>query len=147
MDELRKIDELLEKKCCIIDFLPERVPGNGKGQFFDVEYYFLNSEKHGLIKDKFVGVILKLMCYFHIKILWNGWVDRPEPARIEAAISEIMENHSGTLHCLFPNENMLLIFDWDCLNLSVYNLPQKAERLFKDIALSEGLFMRASAWE
>lgn len=141
-DTTEVLDKLLGKECYIIDFLPETVSKNCNGQFFDVEYYLLNSKKHSIIKDKFVDIILKLMCYYHISILWNGWIDRPKPEVIENAVSEIMANHSGTLDCLFPDENALLVFDWDCLNLSVYNPSEKMQRFFKQIAFSEGLFWR-----
>lgn len=138
------IEKLLKKECYIIDFLPKQVENFNDAQFFDVEYYLLNSEKYYMIKDKFVGVILKLMCYYHMCILWNGMVDRPKPELIENAISEIMSNHSGTLNCIFPDENILLVFDWDCLNLSVYNPSEKSKQLFEQIAFSEGLFWRAT---
>lgn len=49
-------DRLLEKDCYIIDFLPETVSKNAKGQFFDVEYYLLNSQKYCSLKERFVGV-------------------------------------------------------------------------------------------
>ncbi len=63
-----RINALLKKPCFIMDFLPEQVkPGNG-GQFFDVEYYLLSSDKHIELKDRFVAVILKLMCYYHVAI-------------------------------------------------------------------------------
>lgn len=139
---IKVVDKLLEKECYIIDFLPETVSKNSNGQFFDVEYYLLNSKKYGMTKDKYVGIILKLMCYYHISILLNDWIDRPKPELIENAVSEIMENHSGTLNCLFPDENALLVFDGDCLNLSVYNPPEKMQQLFQQIAFSEGLFWR-----
>ena len=38
------IDDLLEKEVYIIDFLPETVPKNCGGSYFDVEYYILNSK-------------------------------------------------------------------------------------------------------
>lgn len=136
------IDFLLNKDCYIIDFLPQTVTPNSNGHFFDVEYYYLNSDKHILIKDKFVGVILKIMCYYQVSVLWNGWIDKPSPELIDHAVSEIMSNHSGTLNCLFTDENVLLVFDWDCLNLSIYNPPEKMQRLFEQIAFSEGLFWR-----
>ncbi len=139
-----KIDALLEKPCYIIDFLPEQVEPNNGGQFFDVEYYLLNSDKHIGLKDRFVSVILKLMCYYHMAILWSGWVDRPSPKMIEEAVCEIMENHSGTLNVLFVEEDALLVFDWDCLNLSVYNPSEKVQQLLEQIAFSEGLFWRKS---
>lgn len=143
-DTMEIIDNLLQKECYIIDFFPKMVLKEHDGQFFDVEDYLLNSKKHNIIKNKFVNIILKLMCYYHISILWNDWIDKPSPEQIEYTISEIMKNHSGTLNCLFPNENMLLVFDWDCLHLSLYNAPKKTHNLFNQIALSEGLFFRLS---
>lgn len=144
-DYIEILDTLLEKECYIIDFLPKKVSGDSNGQFFDVEYYLLNSEKHISIKNKFVGIILKMMCYYKISILWNGWIEKPNPQVIDDAISEIMINHFGTLNCVFPDVNTLLVFDWDCLNLSIYNPPKEMQCIFEQVAFSEGLFWRASA--
>lgn len=142
---MEKIDTLLEKPCYIMDFLPEQVEPDNGGQFFDVEYYMLNSEKYIGLKDRFVAVILKLMCYYHVAILWSGWVDRPSPKMIEEAVREIMENHSGTLNVLLVEEDALLVFDWDCLNLSVYNPSKEVQIIMEKIAFSEGLFWRKAA--
>lgn len=139
------VNTLLNKECYIMDVLPETVAYDSKGQFFDVEYYLLNSSKHTIIKDKFVGVILKAMCYFNTSVLWNGWIERPDPRIIDEAISVIMENHSGTLNCIFTDINTLLVFDWDCLHVSVYNPPAHTQHIFEQIAWSEGLFWKTSA--
>ena len=40
-----KIEELLEKPCYVINFLPEQVKPSSRGQFFDVECYLLNSDE------------------------------------------------------------------------------------------------------
>ncbi len=136
----KKIDELLEKSYYVIDFLPQRVPKNNNGHFFDVEYYLLNNEKRHEMKNKYVNIILKLMCYYRASILWSEWNDNPKPADIENAISEIMENHSGTLNILFSDEDVLLVFEWDCLNLTVYNMTENMKKLAEKIALSEGFF-------
>lgn len=143
-NSIETVDELLEKECYIIDWLPETVSKNAATQFLDVEYYLLNSKRHSILKDKYISIILKIMCYYHISILWNGWIDWPKPEMIENAISEIMINHSGTLDCLFPEEHALLVFNWDCLNLSVYNPSETMQRLFEQIAFSEGLFWRVA---
>lgn len=140
--KMERINALLEKPCFIMDYLPEQVEPDNGGQFFDVEYYLLNSDKHTGLKDRFVAIILKLMCYYHVSILWNGWADRPSPKMIEEAVCEIMGNHSGTLNVLFVEEDALLVFDWDCLNLSVYNPSDKAQSIMEKIAFSEGLFWR-----
>lgn len=65
MDKItEKIDELLEKPRFIIDYLPQKVSTTSNGQFFEVEHYLLNGDKHHGISDKFLNVILKLMCYY-----------------------------------------------------------------------------------
>lgn len=55
-----------------------------------------------------------------------------------------MDCHSGTLTCLFPDELALLVFDWDCLNLSIYHPSAEIQQLLAPIAASEGLFFRAA---
>ena len=143
--KMERIDALLKKPCFIMDYLPKQVKADNGGQFFDVESYLLGSDKHIGLKDRFVAVILKLMCYYHVAILWNGWVDRPSPEMIEEAVYEIMENHSGTLNVLFVEADALLVFDWDCLNLSVYNPAEDVQSIMERIAFSEGLFWREAA--
>lgn len=140
MEQTSRIDELLEKPCYVIDFLPEQVRPDVGGQFFDVEYYLLNSDKHFSLKDKFVNIILKLMCYYHVSIQWEGWLDRPSPQSVEEAVNTIMDNHLGSLNILLPEENVLVVFVWDSLNLSVYNPSEKVQTLMQKIAVSEGLF-------
>lgn len=141
MDRRAKLrDALYEKPCYIMDVLPKQVPKDSTGQFFDVEYYLLNSTRRQGHQDKMVGVILKLMCYYETSILWDGWHDRPAPELVEQAVHTIMENHSGTLEVLFPAQEVLLVFDWDCLNLSVYNPDLEMQEMMSRIAMSEGLF-------
>lgn len=143
MDAL--VEELLTKDVYIVDYLPRTVPKNSGGQYFDVEYHLLNSPHHTALKDKFSSVIFKLMCYYRVCIPWDGgWVDQPNPELIDRIIAEIMDCHSGTLTCLFPDELALLVFDWDCLNLSIYHPSAEMEQLLAPIAASEGLFFRAA---
>lgn len=141
---LKTMDELLEKECYIIDIFPEKVPENSNGQFFDVEDYLLNSEKYNAIKDKFVNIVLKLMCYYHMAIVKDGLIDKPSPEQVENAVNEIVVNQKAVLNCLFQEENMLLVFDRDCLNLSIYNPSKETHNLFEKLARSEGLFWRLS---
>ncbi len=138
---VNKIDELLEKPCYVIDFLPKRVSKTDDGQFFDIEYYLLNSDRHNKIAEKFKNIIFKLMCYYHISILTNDWIDRPKPEVIDDAINKIMNCRSGTLNIIFPEENALLIFEWDCLNLSIYNPPENMIEIMEESASPEGLFL------
>ena len=45
-----RVEILLNKECYMMDFLPETVLQDSNGQYFDVEYYLLNSARHVLIK-------------------------------------------------------------------------------------------------
>lgn len=142
--ETDNIDRLLEKPCYIIDFLPERVKQDSHGQFFDVESYFLNDDKCFALKNRFVNVILKLMCFYHISILWNGWKEQPSPKTISTIMGEMMLHHSGTLNVLLTEENTLVVFEGDSLNLSIYDPAVKVQSIMERIAVSEGLFWRRS---
>ena len=141
----RQAEELLEAPCHIVDFLPKTVPADAPGQYFAVERYWLESGRHGALAEKFAGIILKLMCYYHVMIDENGWTERPDPVRIDRIIAEIAKERAGTLNCLFPDENVLVVLDGDSLNLAVYNPDEKMRALIAALAQSEGLFWRP-AW-
>ncbi|MBO7689782.1 MAG: hypothetical protein J6T14_02940, partial [Clostridia bacterium] len=71
------------------------------------------------------------MCYYHTVVLRDDgpgspdaeWVDRPDPAWVDTAITELTEIGVGRLNALFPEENALLVFDADDLYLTVYAPP------------------------
>lgn len=140
--EYEKIEKLLDKSCFVIDFLPKQVPRDSHGQFFKIENYMLNNYEQFGLSNRFIRVILKLMCYYHVTIRWGGEIDQPAPEKITEIVNEIMYNHSGTLNVLFPENNALLVFEWDCMNLSIYNPDDEMQTLMRDIKMSEGLFWR-----
>lgn len=166
-----RIERLLEKPCYIIDVLPVTVEREGRGQFFQVEEYLLADDRYRGIRDRFVLVLLKLMCYYHVSVLLEEWIDRPSPRLVEQAVCEIIcpfpsPEHDGpeagrdmgegesdqereddishTLNVLFPEEDMVLVLERDSLNMSVYNPPKRARDIMEKIAWSEGLFWRES---
>lgn len=75
------IDKLLEKSCYIVDFLPEQVPVNCGGQFFKVETYLLNNYDCCGLRDRFVGVIMKAMCYYPVSVQWGNGLNSLPPSR------------------------------------------------------------------
>lgn len=143
-EELEQIDRLLQKTCYIVDFLPEQVSKDAGGQFFDAEDYLLGSRWRFVLRDRFAGVLLRLMCYVHISVFRGEWIDRPPPETVDRAVGEIMESRRGTLYVLLPEEETLLVLDGDCLHLSVYNAPEGIQALVERLALAEGLFWRPS---
>lgn len=136
------IDKLLETSCYIMDFLPKQVPKSCGGQFFEIETYLLNRYNRCGLRDRFLGVILKAMCYYPVSVYWSRWINQPSPEQMEEIIDTIMDNHSGDVNVLFTSKNALLQFGWDCLNISIYNPDEEMCELFEKIAASEGLFWR-----
>lgn len=137
---MQSVESLLNEHCYIIDFLPKQVEKNCGGQFFKVENYLLNNyERYGL-RDRFIRIILKLMCYYRVAVHWGEWMEQPTPDQIAKIINEIMENHSGWMDLLFLDKDALLRFEWDCLNLALYNPDSELLELAEQLAQSEGLF-------
>ena len=135
------VENLLQQDCWVIDYLPRQVPADAPGQFFKVETYLLNHyEEYGL-RARFTAVVLKLMCYHRVSVHWGQWVDAPSPDLVTEAIKTILDNHSGWLNILLPEEKALLVFEWDCLNLALYRPSPELLELIEEIARSEGLFL------
>lgn len=140
---MKRIDKLLNKSYYIIDFFPMQVPKESNGQFFEVETYLLRHFKRYGLQNKFIGIILKLMCYYRISVFENEeWMEQPSPEVIIRFVEKIMQHHSGTMNVLFTEKEALLVVDGDCLHLTIYNPDEEMCILLKDIAASEGMFFR-----
>lgn len=140
---METINRLLNKSYYIIDFLPLQVPKKSNGQFFEVETYLLRHFKRYGLQDKFIGIILKLMCYYRSSVFENEeWMEQPSPDVIVRFVEKIMQYHSGTMNVLFTEKEALLVVDGDCLHLTIYNPDEEMCILLKDIATSEGMFFR-----
>lgn len=125
-----------------MDYLPWQVPRDCGGQVFEIENYLLrNNESHGL-KNKFLNIILKLMCYYRVSIHCDEWIEQPAPEQVAEIIEKIMNNHSGWINLLFSEKEALLQFEWDCMYLSFYNPDEEMRKLLEQIAWSEGMFFR-----
>jgi len=136
------IDRLLETPCYIIDFLPQQVPKDCGGQFFKVENYFLNHYNRYGLRDSFISIILKVMCYYPVAVQWGEWIEQPTPEQVAEIIDTIMDNHSGDMNMVIINKDILFQFGWDCLNISIYNPDEEMCVLFEQLATSEGMFWR-----
>ena len=136
------VDRLLEKHCYIIDFLPQQVPKDCDGQFFEVEEYLLSHHDRLGLKDRFIRIILKTMCYYPVSAYWGEWVEQPTPEQIVEMIDTVIEKHSEDLNVLFTGKEVLIRFGWDSLQISVYNPDEEMCKLLEQIAVSEGMFWR-----
>ena len=134
--------ELLKKRCRIADFMPARVSSDSTGQLFSAEAYWLGHFDGLGLCARFTNALLKLMCYYRVETDRDGRQENPSPESVALAVREIMSSRSGTLRLLLPEADCLVVFDRDCLHLSVYNAKGRARKIMKKIARSEGLRLR-----
>lgn len=105
---METVDRLLETQCYIIDFLPRQVPKDCGGQFFEVESYFLNhAECYGL-RDRFIRIILKTMCYYPVSVYWGEWLEQPTPEQVVEIMDIIFAKHSGDMNMLLTSKDVLI---------------------------------------
>ena len=126
----KNVDELLQKPYWIIDILPEQVPGDSPGQFFEIERFFLERNNLTSIKQKHISVLLKLNCYYQISI--DGEVN-PSPERIVDAVME------RSLQIIV--DDAMIASEPDDLYMTVYNPDEKLIKLITAISSGEGLFV------
>lgn len=133
---------LLAERAYVADFLPRRVKSASWGRLHRAEAHWLNAYDELGLRARMTNILLKLMCYRRVETDWGGYKENPSPAEISAAVRELMENHSGTLSLLLPEDRALLVLEWDCLSIYVYNPGAKLRKLMKKIARSEGFSWR-----
>ncbi len=126
------IEELLEKPYWLIDILPERVPADSAGQYFAVEKYFLGKKQLAAVKDRHIGLILRLNCY--MELLFGEEGERnPDPAKIARAMrSETVWLRTG---------DALIMSEPDDLCMTLYNPDEALLQLVRTLAASEGLYV------
>lgn len=134
-----RVDALMKKHCWLVDYLPESTGKRVSGQYFKVEAYILNHFDELGFRARISNVLLKLMCCRRVQTDWGGWSEDPSPEKVMEAVREIMVNHSGTLNLLLPEDDALVVFEWDTLSVRVYHPDGKLRRLMEDIAASEGM--------
>ena len=125
-----KVVELLQKQYWIIDILPERVPADSPGQYFEIEEYFLEKRRLDIIKQKHINVILKMNCYYKISI---GDTVNPAPEQIA---EEVMNR---SLNIIVGDT--MIVSNPDDTYLTVYNPDEEMLSLIGKLANAEGLFL------
>ena len=128
-----EIENLLKKPYHVIDFLPMQVPKNSKGQFFDVEKYYLKNIKE--MHKKFTDIVLKLNCYYDLEFIVDDKSQiNPKPSIIEKIIK-------SKKYVLIRFDKALITIDKGDLYMTIYNPNSKNLKILKDLVTSNGLFL------
>ena len=131
-----------DKPYCIIDILPEQVPSDSPGRYFEVERYF-RSRLDKIIR-KFADFLLKLNCYCELEVSRDCETFSGDfaPEDLERFLLEtnaspyplyIRVNHMDALFAYAGDEHYLTLYEPD----------RELLRLVHQLAQSEGLFV----WE
>ena len=131
-----------DKPYCIIDILPEQVPSDSPGRYFEVERYF-RSRLDKIIR-KFADFLLKLNCYCELEVSRDCETFSGDfaPEDLECFLLEtnaspyplyIRVNHTDALFAYAGDEHYLTLYEPD----------RELLRLVHQLAQSEGLFV----WE
>ena len=96
------------------------------------------------LKDRFIRIVLKAMCYDSVLVYWEEWIEQPTPEQVVEIINVITQERLGNINMLFTRKNLLFQFEGDSLHMSIYNPNEEMCKLFEQIAFSEGMFGRKS---
>ena len=126
------ISPLLERPYWVIDFLPEQVKPQSRGQFFTVEQYYLRDEG---LRGKFTNILLKLNCYEDLNVCVNDeWTVNPDPAKLAECVREC--GHVDIL----AGEALITVNNDDTY-ITIYNPDDEMLELMRRLAGAEGLFL------
>ena len=142
MNTIMNIEEYLNKPYWIIDILPKQVPADGRGQYFEVEKYYLEHPHIDIIYRKFTHILLKLNCYEDIDVSSDGekWSANPAPHELEAALLRSMAQKQ-MLYIILKSADIMITVSGDDTYMTVYNPTEEAIEMIGSLAVSEGLFI------
>ena len=133
-------ERLLEMPYWVIDFLPNQVPQDSRGQFFAVERYYLEEPRHGQLCHQFADMLLKLNCYYDLTVSkGDEWVKNPEPATLIAWLSEALQH--GHMCALIDDGDALITASSGDSNLTLYNPSPALLELVRQLVSAAGLFL------
>lgn len=140
MSKNQQVEELLRQPCFVIDFLPQRVPAEAEGSFFEVEQFFLRGRELVLTAERFRRIILKMCCYYKHDVYLEQWLKGCPMEKLAGFIERIVVEKEGFMNILFAEENVLICLDSSCLYLAVYNPGPEVQKILSALAAAEGMF-------
>lgn len=140
----RSFDELVgrlldQKRCWIVDLLPERVPKEAGGQYFAVDRYFRQPERRGALYRRFAELLLRLNCYSDLAVSFDGgdsWSLNPEPEAFAERLTEL--DVGSFFRGIFPAEGVMAELDPGDTYLSFFDPEERLLARLRQLALSGG---------
>ena len=129
-----------DKSYCIIDILPERVPLESPGRYFEVERYF-RTHLDDIIR-KFASLLLKINCYCELEVCLDCETFSGDfaPEDLERFLLETNDSPSP-LYVRVNHTDALFAYAGDDHYLTLYEPDRELLHLVHQLAQSEGLFV------
>lgn len=136
-----QMEELLEKPCWVIDFLPRQVPAESAGQYFAVEEFLMSKPQLEELYSRFARLLLKCHCYYDF-VLGEGetWTENQYPEELWKTVIRCAE--SGYCCILVLAEHALITLSGGDLYMTLYDPSEELLKTVKLLAEAEGLFVR-----
>lgn len=134
-------EKLFEKDYAVIDFLPEQVSKEKADAYSRTEKFYLDEAQRRELYRRFAYVLIKLSSYYDFVICDNGkWYHDHPLAVLSKKITGLTE--TAYVNILLPEIEALITFNGGDLYMTVYNYDETLFNRIKQLALSEGLFVR-----
>ena len=138
----KTINELLQTPAWIIDILPERVPADPAGAYLAVDRYYRQPERLRAIHARLADIILKLYCYYEIRVTADGcenWEAEPDPEELAAQIRDLPPDRF--IRVLFPTEEAMIDLEGDDTYLTLYDPTSPLLEKVQKLAAAAGMFV------
>ena len=134
------------RPCCIIDILPEQVPMYSPGRYFEVERFF-RSRLDEIIR-KFADLLVKLNCYCHLEVGWDGenYTDDFAPEALERFFEEA-NSSPDPLYIRVNSSDAVFVYANGDHYMTLYEPAPELIRLVSKLATSEGLFVWSTCYD
>ena len=134
------------RPCCIIDILPEQVPMYSPGRYFEVERFF-RSRLDEIIR-KFADLLVKLNCYCHLEVGWDGenYTDDCAPEALERFFEEA-NSSPDPLYIRVNSSDAVFVYANGDHYMTLYEPAPELIRLVSKLATSEGLFVWSTCYD
>ena len=138
MDYNSLIEQYLFRPYWIVDVLPKQVSANSKGQYFNVERFFLTSPQVEDLCMRFARLLLKINCYEDISVGFPSgeWTTNPEPATLVEWVGQ-----RKPLFVVMETSDAMIAISGDDAYLTLYNPSDQFLAFVHQLAASEGLFV------
>ncbi|MCR4671761.1 MAG: hypothetical protein K5637_00800 [Lachnospiraceae bacterium] len=135
------VERLLEEPFHVIDFLPRQVPAESSGQYFEVEAFYRQEPFIAALYRKFADILVSINCYYSLAVpVGIRWARDLDPAQLYTRAAECREPEY--LNILLPEEDSLITLCGGDLYMTLYHASDELLETVRQLAASQGLFVR-----